>query len=118
MLTLCSGDSMGKERREYSRVAVSWRVLVLTSHGLIEGEVKNVSFGGACIEYREPIEPGENIELSFLLSERDSLSVSAMVEVVWPFYNSSTSTPSYQLGVRFADVSEEDMQMLSRAALL
>ncbi|MFX0067288.1 MAG: PilZ domain-containing protein [Candidatus Hermodarchaeota archaeon] len=43
-----------KERRHYSSDEVSFPVLVLTSHGTIEGEVREISLSGAVIYCREP----------------------------------------------------------------
>ena len=52
-----------RERREYSRVEVSWPVGMLTSEGLIEGEVKNISFDGAGIQCKEAPKIDESLDI-------------------------------------------------------
>ena len=110
---------MERERREYSRVEVSWPVSVLTAQGIIDGEVRNISFGGACIKCQELPNPDEALDLNILIPEQDYSSVSANAEVVWSKTDdTNTSSPPSQLGIRFLDISDEDLRLISRTALV
>ena len=108
-----------RERRVYSRVEVSWPVGMLTSEGLVEGEVKNISFEGAGIQCRELPKIDEPLDLDMLIPEHDHSSVSASVEVIWSrTYESGDASPLANLGVRFLEISDEDMKLVSRTALI
>lgn len=39
-----------KERREQLRTEVEWTVSMSTTHGLVDGLVKNISLGGALVQ--------------------------------------------------------------------
>jgi hypothetical protein len=108
-----------RERREYSRVEVSWPVGMLTSEGLIEGEVKNISFDGAGIQCKEAPKIDESLDLDMLIPEQDHSSVSASVEVIWSkTIEGGDASPLANLGVRFLEISDEDMKFVSRTALI
>ena len=108
-----------RERREYSRVEVSWPVGMLTSAGLIEGEVKNISFEGAGIQCRELPEIDGSLDLDMLIPEKDNTSVSASVGIIWSKTDESgDAAPLVYLGVRFLEISDEDMRLVSRTALI
>ena len=42
--------SLGIEKRLHPRILVSWPVVILTPEGAIDGETRNISVGGACIQ--------------------------------------------------------------------
>ena len=108
-----------RERRDCSRVEVSWPVGMLTSAGLIEGEVKNISFEGAGIQCRELPKIDESLDLDILIPEKDNTSVSASVGIIWSkTYESGDASPLANLGVRFLEISDEDMKLVSRTALI
>lgn len=110
---------MDKEKREYSRVEVSWPVSIIASKGLVEGEVKNICFEGALIRCSELADVDEALELNIVIPEQDYLSISVGVEIVWSKTHESEdrSQTTYDLGVRFVEISEEDLQLLSNTVL-
>ena len=110
---------MDRERREYSRVEISWPVIIISSKGLIDGEVKNICFEGALIRCSELADVHETLELNTVIPEQDYLSISAGVEIVWSrtLEGEDRSHTRYDLGVRFVEISEEDLQLLSNTVL-
>ena len=97
-----------EERRQYIRSEVDWPVDMITSRGVIEGEVKNISFGGAYIQCKEPPKEDETFELNVLIPEQDSYLMWASAETVWSkVYDSVDSLISYGLGARFIEVSDD-----------
>ena len=49
-LTVANKQPMKRDRRQYSRVEVYyWQVIMLTSKQSIDGEIKDISIGGALI---------------------------------------------------------------------
>ena len=58
-----------KEKREYSRAEVEWLVDISAAQGLIQGIIKNMSFGGAYIHLKELPNMDENLNLSIEIPE-------------------------------------------------
>lgn len=111
---------MIKERREYSRIEVSWPVSIIASQGLIDGEVRNICFEGALIRCSELADFDEALELSIAIPEQDYLPISASAEIVWSRTDDSEDRsfkPICDLGVRFVEISEEDLRLLSNTVL-
>jgi hypothetical protein len=55
---------MSEERRAHERQSLSAKAHIDTGHGIIEGEVKNLSITGAFITSAEPMELNTEVELS------------------------------------------------------
>ncbi len=77
------------------------------------GETKDVSYSGAFISCREPLNPNEVLEVSIsvsLLCPR----VQAIAEVIWS--NPSSSDKEFKprgMGVRFTKIETTDHEMIS-----
>lgn len=106
-----------KVKREYSRVEGSWPATILTAQGPIEGEVKNISLGGALIILRDL--PDLNAPLRLAIEIPNELhAILATVELIrLDIDDIGNDGPSYALGVRFRDISEYDLQFLASAVL-
>ena len=66
---------MGIEKRLHPRIPVNWPVVILTSKGAIKGETRNISVGGACIEYSEEADLNGELHIVFEYSRQRSISV-------------------------------------------
>ena len=103
----------GHERRQHPRAVVSWPVIIKTTRGFMAGETKDVSYSGAFILCREPLNPSEVLEVSIsvsLLCPR----VQATAEVIWS--NLPRSDEDYStrgMGVRFTKIAETDQELIS-----
>jgi len=78
------------------------------------GRTIDVSEGGLLLHLSEPMEIGQIFELTlFVTSGRDLDSIEALVrvEVVWQD-NSLGEEGGYRIGVKFVDISPEDMHKL------
>ena len=92
------------QKRKHPRAEVSWPVSVITSQGLFDGEIKNISKGGALIQCRDLPEVDKSLELSINIPDH-LLSVSATVEKVrLNIDESDISLPTYDLAVRFSGI--------------
>jgi len=100
--------STGSERRKHDRAPVYWSVTVETPHGLTKGEARNVSTSGAYVECALPCEPGEEVILRILPSDRGPLKIIA--EVIW-----SMPHPPYGMGLAFAKIEEKDLHYIREA---
>ena len=100
-----------KERRKFPRVPVDWSAIVETNHGLLEGEVKDTSVGGACILCPEEPIAGENI--SILLKPPGQQSIPVIGEKVWSGFFDIHYGTAFGMGVQFIHVSPEDRNYIS-----
>jgi hypothetical protein len=105
-------------RREYSRIDVSWPVSIFTSAGLIDGHLKNISTGGALINNCKSLpDLDETFNLTIAIPHY-CFPVSAKVKKVrLNIYDSedSNESPSYDLAIRFMDMSEDDSKVFHEA---
>ena len=96
------------ERRKSPRAEVSWPVSMITPQGLFEGQIKDISRGGALIQCAELPKTDEPLELSIEIPDH-LLGISATVEKVrLNIDDSDKDFPFYDLAVRFLgiDVSQ------------
>jgi len=102
---------MQKERRKYPRVPVDWSAIVNTNQGSLEGEVKDISVGGACILCPEEPIAGESI--SILLKPPGQRSIHVIGEKVWSDIFDIHYGTAFGMGVQFIHVSPEDRQYIA-----
>jgi hypothetical protein len=106
---------MEKDRREYSRIDVSWPVNILTFERSITGALKNISLGGALIVCRKMPHTEKPLELSIQIPNY-LFPVSAVVQKVRMIsQDSDNHSSSYELAVRFTEISEDDFRALCNA---
>ena len=103
------------ERREHPRAEVSWPVSMITGKGSFEGEIKDVSKGGALIQCTELPITDEPLKLSIEIPEH-LLSISAIVEKVrLNLDDSDKALPSYDMAVRFLGINADQSESLFNA---
>jgi hypothetical protein len=99
-----SGSLEKTERRKSPRAEVSWPVSMITPQGLLEGQIKDISKGGALIQCAKLPKTDEPLELSIEIPDH-LLGISATVEKVrLNIDDSNKEFPSYDLAVRFLGV--------------
>lgn len=106
---------MKRDRREYSRVEVSWQVIMLTSKHPIAGEIKNISIDGALIICKELPSEGESFSLIIQMPNSQQTFRVVVEQIRLNINNSDTSLYSYDMAVRFVDLPEDECKMLSYA---
>ena len=106
-----------KRAREYGRAKVSWPLSILTLYGPLEGEVRDISLTGALIHCYELPDPDRPIPMAIEIPEQHH-SIFATGEMIrLDVEGGDTDHPSFLLGIRFADISEEDLSFLSQKVL-
>lgn len=105
---------MERKSREYSRVKVSWPVLIYTGEGLIEGEIKDISLDGAMIHCDKLPNLDQELNLSIALPD-SALPVTASVKKVRLASQEGAATVPHNLAVRFTGIDEEDRRLLCYA---
>ena len=104
-----------EEKREHPRAEVSWPVSMITAQGLFEGEIKDVSKGGALIQCTELPITDEPLELSIEIPDQ-LLNISAIVEKVrLNLDDSDKALPSYDMAVRFLGINANQSEPLFNA---
>jgi|Cruoilmetagenom7_1024161.scaffolds.fasta_scaffold385199_1 hypothetical protein len=104
--------SHGVKKRLHPRILVSWPVVILTPEGAIDGETRNISVGGACIQYSEEADLNGELHIVFEHSEQRSISVTGRKAWAGNFNIDGKSVFS-SVGVRFTEISFEDREFIS-----
>ena len=109
--------STAKKAREYARAKVSWPLSILTVQGPLEGEVRDISLTGALIHCHELPDPDSPIPMAIEIPEQHH-SIFATGEMIrLDIEGEEREHPSFLLGIRFAEISEEDLSFLSQKVL-
>jgi c-di-GMP-binding flagellar brake protein YcgR len=102
------------ERRKHPRISVDlpveyWQINNCKSR---PSRTVNLSEGGLLFYLSEPIEIGQNLKLNlFIDSGHDLNSVEAIMQVVWKDIHVGQDG-DYRAGMKFVDISTEDMDKL------
>jgi hypothetical protein len=103
------------EKRAHSRVEATWPVSIFTSRGLVEGEIKDISKGGALISCSRLPETDRTLELSIEIPDH-LMRISATVEKVRLNIDDTDKVfPSYDLAVRFLGINVDQRRNLYKA---
>ena len=103
------------EKRGYPRFTVDlpieyYQVNSPTSHA---GRVSNASQGGLLVYLPEKLEIGQCLRLKlFFVSGSDLNTIEMLSEVVWGDIHFEKDFGDYRYGVKFLDISTEDMDRL------
>jgi uncharacterized protein (TIGR02266 family) len=92
------------------------RTALTTAHGATTIEYAvNLSAGGACLQVRQPLAPGECIHLAFELPQEE-IAVSVEARVIWCTREEEHGGRSrfFEMGVQFGHMDPALCQRLSR----
>ncbi len=99
------------EKSRYPKAEVTWPVVILTAHGALVAETKNISANGAFLFCSAPLHPKEKLKLFIMAPNRNSLHVSA--EVSWSNApDTEVDIPQSGVGIRFTRISAADRRFL------
>lgn len=95
---------MIEERRRYARTEVRWPVRIKTFRKSLDGEIENVSLGGAFIRCAKPLELAEVCGLVITVPGLDS-AIRVVAEVVRAHIQGpDTDISPHGMGVLFKDI--------------
>jgi len=103
---------MSIERRLHPTLLVNWPATLHNVQGSIEGETRNISVGGAFIQYSEEADLNGELQIVFENSEQRSISVTAR-EAWSGNFNIDGKSVFSAVGVRFTEISFEDREFIS-----
>ena len=99
-----------KERRNYPRAKVKLPVVKMAGNGLVNGEIQDLSLGGAFIRCQEMVNTQEKFHM--VISAKGRL-MSIIGEVVWEDVNKiNNKTRLRGIGVRFRQIFSGDRRFL------
>ena len=102
---------LGIKSRGQPRAKVKWPVHIQTTRGAISGVTTNISTSGAHISCQEPSEVEGKLRVTIEVPHRRALNLVA--RVVWHTVTiPNESTLGFGIGVKFANISAEDRQLL------
>jgi c-di-GMP-binding flagellar brake protein YcgR len=108
------------ERRKYPRFSVNLPVEYYQTESSTNhtGRALDASEGGLLIYFPEPMEVGQHLKLKLFFSLKSGLgTVEVLVEVVWVDIHLSEGWGDYRSGVKFIDISPEDMEKLKNVLM-
>jgi len=103
------------ERRRYRRFPIRLPIEYYRADSPINqtGQALDASEGGLQILFPEKMEIGQNLNLKLFFSSDSGLNtIEMLAEVVWINTRLSEGEKNYQSGVRFINISLEDMTKL------
>jgi len=99
-----------KERRNYPRARIKLPVVKMAGNGLVNGEIQDLSLGGAFIRCREMVKTKDKFHM--VISAKGRL-MSIIGEVVWEDVNKiNNKTTLRGMGVRFRQIFSGDRRFL------
>ena len=103
------------ERRKYPRFSIDLPIEyhLLPSSPSFAGSALNASEGGVLVYLSQSIEIGQRLKIKlFFASGSDLSSIEVVVEVVWMDIHLGEDWGDYRCGVKFLDISSEDINQL------
>jgi len=108
------------ERRKYPRFNVNLPIEYYRIDSSIRnnGKALNISESGLLIYFPEEMEIGQHLKLRlFLASGSEMNTIETLVEVVWTDIHLGKDWGDYRTGVKFVNISIEDMEKLKNFLL-
>ena len=105
----------GRERRKYPRFNVDLPIEYFRIDSSISytGRAINVSENGLLIYFPERMETSQYLKLKlFFILGSDLNTIEVLAEVVWRDIHLGEKWEGYRTGVRFVDISQEDLDRL------
>ncbi|HMK77166.1 MAG TPA: PilZ domain-containing protein [Thermodesulfobacteriota bacterium] len=102
------------EKRKHPRFDVDLPIEYVRT-GLVAncGEALNASEGGLLVYFPEEMEVGQHLSLKLFFSSGSELTtIETLVQVVWTDIHLGQDRQDYRAGLKFADISPGDLEML------
>jgi hypothetical protein len=106
-----SSQKGGADKRQNPRLDINWSISMETPDGTIDGEIKNISIGGAFICCKKPLPLRQVFHLTMMGPNNEP--VPATAEVVWSNINvPDEKVINRGMGVRFIKMSDRHIQLV------
>lgn len=102
---------MTEERREMTRIYVTWPITVITDRGTIEGESVNITPSGVFVRSKQVLKENETYQLIIKLPNKKQVLLKG--RLIWSNLNGEElSAPFAEMGFSFVKVDEQDRRLL------
>ena len=102
------------ERRKHARSSVRWPITVVSDHGNIPGETRNISFDGVYIRCDQPLRINENFRMAITPPDQHAIGVTG--KVIWSdFYGIEDDDTAVGMGVCLVQISARDRKSFRNA---
>jgi hypothetical protein len=99
------------ERRETSRICVTWPITVITDKGTIEGESVNITPSGVFLRSKNVLKENETYQMIIKLPKEKHVLLKG--RLVWSNLNGEERSEAFSnMGFSFVRVEEEDQRLL------
>jgi c-di-GMP-binding flagellar brake protein YcgR len=109
------------ERRENPRFSIDLlaEYSPIGNSKSIPGRVGDISKGGVMLYLPEEVEVGQNLRVKIFLATGLELKfIEAVTQVVWKDFHFGTKDDYHRTGVKFVDISPEDMGKLKNFLII
>jgi Tfp pilus assembly protein PilZ len=101
------------DKRQYDRMRISLPVFIETSNGFLEGEIENISVGGAFIECANSLSIGKIIYIAIIKIPGLHRHLLAKAQLIWKNNaGCNNGGMSQGLGVKFTKIDEVDQEVI------
>lgn len=101
------------EKRQYDRINISLPVIIETGNGFLEGEITNISAGGAFVICGNSIRIAERIYMAIANIPEINRHVPVKAELIWKnTFRSNGEILSQGLAVQFTKISEINKEVI------
>jgi hypothetical protein len=98
------------ERRKYPRFSLKWPIHVLTEHGVVGGETRDVGLDGISICIDEPLPINQTFRMGIIPTHHPMVEFTG--KVVWSdLYCMGEEDTTYGVGLCFVEISEDDWRL-------
>ena len=102
------------ERRKHARTSVRWPITVVSDHGNILGETRNISFDGVYIRCEQPLRVNEDFRMAITAPGKHAIGITG--KVVWSdFYGMEDDDTAVGMGVCLVEISAGDRKSFQDA---
>ena len=102
---------MTDERREMSRIYVTWPITVITDKGTIEGESVNITPSGVFVRCKQVLRENETYQVIIKLPNNKQVLLKG--KLVWSNLNGEERSEAFnEMGFSFVKVEEQDQRLL------
>jgi Tfp pilus assembly protein PilZ len=99
------------ERREMSRICVTWPITVITDRGTIEGESVNITPAGVFVRAKRVLKENETYQLIIKLPNKKQVLLKG--KLIWSNLNGREQFEALaNMGFSFVKVDEQDQRLL------
>ena len=102
---------MTDERREMSRISVTWPITVITEQGTIEGESVNITLSGVFVRSKKVLKENETYQIIVKMPNQKQVLLKG--KLVWSNLNGEERAEACaDMGFSFVKVDEQDQKLL------